>query len=398
MKLYSFTEQSYPDAWFKDAESLRVSLPSRHCDPEVASRLYNRYLDEWMLADELGLNIIVNEHHATATCMSASVHLTLAILARQTKRARLLGLGTPIANRNDPLRVAEEMSIIDVISRGRLEMGFIKGVPYEIVPSNARPVGVMDRFWEAHDLILKAMTTHDGPFSWEGEYFQYRSVNVWPRPYQQPHPPVWSTSSSPGSSRALGQRGHVIATVMTGYRAKTVFDDYRKGWKEAGRPQPTPLDRFGYMGFVAVGHSEAEGLRRAGQVKSYLETNTRVAEPYKNPPGFMAAADAAKLFQRVGWRGASHQMATKDGKPLGSAAQASVADTIAGGLMFAGTPDQVFDQVVDFYRAVGGFGHFLMMTQAGAMDHNDTVDSMTLFAREVMPRLEEFHAAAQLAA
>ena len=74
--------------------------------------------------------------------MSASVHLTLAILARQTKRARLLGLGTPIANRNDPLRVAEEMSIIDVISRGRLEMGFIKGVPYEIVPANARPVRV----------------------------------------------------------------------------------------------------------------------------------------------------------------------------------------------------------------------------------------------------------------
>ena len=58
------------------------------------------------------------------------------------------------------------------------------------------------------------------------------------------------------------------------------------------------------MGFVACGNSEAEGLRRAALVKSYLDTNTRVAEPYKNPPGFMAASDAAKLFQRVGWRGA----------------------------------------------------------------------------------------------
>ena len=66
--------------------------------------------------------------------------------------------------------------------------------------------------------------------------------------------------------------------------------------------------------------------------------------------------------------------------------------------MFAGTPDQVYDQVVDFYRAIGGFGHFLMMTQAGQMEHADTVDSMTLFAREVMPRLQDFHAAAQLAA
>jgi alkanesulfonate monooxygenase SsuD/methylene tetrahydromethanopterin reductase-like flavin-dependent oxidoreductase (luciferase family) len=152
------------------------------------------------------------------------------------------------------------------------------------------------------------------------------------------------------------------------------------------------------MGFVACGSSEAEGMRRAALVKSYLETNTRVAEPYKNPPGFMAAADAAKLFQRVGWRGPAHLMTTKDGKPLGSAASASVQETIAGGLMFAGTPDQVFDQIVDFYRGVGGFGQFLMMTQAGHMDHEDTVESMTLFAREVMPRLEDFHATAQLAA
>jgi alkanesulfonate monooxygenase SsuD/methylene tetrahydromethanopterin reductase-like flavin-dependent oxidoreductase (luciferase family) len=190
----------------------------------------------------------------------------------------------------------------------------------------------------------------------------------------------------------------VVATVMTGYRAKAVFDEYRKGWKEAGRSQPAPLDRFAYMGFVAVGKTEAEGLRRAELVKSYLQTNTRVAEPYKNPPGFMAANDSAKLFQKVGWRGPSHQMTTKDGKALGSAAQGSVADTIAGGLMFAGTPDQVYDQVVDFYQAVGGFGHFLMMSQAGQMEHADTVDSMTLFAREVMPRMQDFHAAAQLAA
>jgi len=257
---------------------------------------------------------------------------------------------------------------------------------------------VMDRFWEAHDLILKAMTSHDGPFSWEGEHFQYRSVNIWPRPYQQPHPPVWSTSSSPGSSRAFGARGHVVATVMTGWRAKNVFDDYRKGWKEAGRAQPTPLDRFAYMGFVACGTSEAEGLRRGALVKSYLETNTQVAEPYKNPPGFMAANDAARLFQRVGWRGPAHQMTTKDGKPLPSAAQGSLADTIAGGLMFAGTPTQVYDQIVDFYRSVGGFGHLLMMTQAGSMDHRDTIESMTLIAKEVMPRLAEFHAAEQLAA
>ena len=89
-------------------QSLRVSLPNRHCDPDVAADLYHRFLDEWMLCDELGINIFVNEHHSTATCMTASCTVTLGILARITKNVRLLGLGMPIANRPDPLRIAEE--------------------------------------------------------------------------------------------------------------------------------------------------------------------------------------------------------------------------------------------------------------------------------------------------
>ena len=75
---------------------------------------------------------MVNEHHSTATCMTVSVPMALAIIARETKRARLLSLGTPIANRPDPVRVAEEMAWLDVLSGGRLEMGLVKGAPYEI--------------------------------------------------------------------------------------------------------------------------------------------------------------------------------------------------------------------------------------------------------------------------
>jgi alkanesulfonate monooxygenase SsuD/methylene tetrahydromethanopterin reductase-like flavin-dependent oxidoreductase (luciferase family) len=186
MRIYHFTEQAYPEAW-SEPSSLRVTLPHSHCDPVVAADLFHRYHDEWMLADELGLDIMVNEHHATATCMSASANVTLGILARTTKRARLLALGIPLANRPDPLRIAEELSMVDVISRGRLEMGFVKGVPYEVPVANSNPVRMMDRLWEAHDFILKAMTTQDGPFNWEGEHFHYRNVNIWPRPCRAPN-------------------------------------------------------------------------------------------------------------------------------------------------------------------------------------------------------------------
>src|SRR5918911_43357 len=188
MQVWHFSEMAYHPAWPQLGESYRVIIPSRLYDPKVGADLYHRYLDEWALCDELGINIMVNEHHATATCSDSVCTIPLAILARETKKVRLLALGMPIGNRNDPIRVAEEYSIIDVISRGRLDMGFVKGVPFEISPANTNPADLVERFWEAHDLILKAMTTHDGPFNWEGTHFHYRSVNVWPRPYQLPHP------------------------------------------------------------------------------------------------------------------------------------------------------------------------------------------------------------------
>ena len=109
MKVYQFTEQPYPDAWSDHAVSLRVNLPNRKCDPNVAANLFHRYYDEWLLADELGYDIMLNEHHQTATCMSSTVIVALSVLARQTKRARLLVLGYPIGHRPDPLRVAEEL-------------------------------------------------------------------------------------------------------------------------------------------------------------------------------------------------------------------------------------------------------------------------------------------------
>jgi alkanesulfonate monooxygenase SsuD/methylene tetrahydromethanopterin reductase-like flavin-dependent oxidoreductase (luciferase family) len=282
--------------------------------------------------------------------------------------------------------------MIDVISRGRLEMGFVKGVPYEIHPANSMPVRHTERFWEAHDFILKALTTHDGPFSWEGEFFQYRNVNVWPRPFQQPHPPVWISANSVPSAIPIAKHGHVLGTVMTGYKAKALFDQYRKAWREAGKPEPVPLDRLCYAGFVGVGKTSAEGHRRGNLVMAYLRTNAIVGEAFKNPPGFIPAAPAAKMIKQTGTMSfLSHDLFTKDGRNLGAFSDADLQCTIDGGLMFTGTPDEVYAQMVDFYDTVGGFGHFLMMAQAGTMDYADTAENLTLFAREVLPRLVDFH-------
>ncbi len=388
MKVFHFTEQPYPDAWDPCAESLRITLPNALCDPKIAADLYHRYHDEWALADELGFELMVNEHHSTATCLSASCSITLAILARITKRAQLLALGVPLANRPDPVRVAEELAMIDVISRGRLLMGFVKGVPYEPPVANSNPVRMMDRLWEAHDLILEAMTNRDGPFRWEGKYFNYRNVNIWPRPWQQPHPPVWITATSPGSALAVGRKGHTLATFLTGYKTKVVFDQYRKGWAET-RDEAPPPDRFAYLALAAVGTSEGEGKRKAREVMRYLTTTGVVAEPFRNPPGYASIEDNVRMLRAAGSK-RERLVPTRTGAMVNIAGSPDVDDLIAAGLMFAGTPDQVYRQIVEFDQACGGFDNLLLMLQAGALDREDTEESLKLFAREVLPRLKEY--------
>ncbi|HEX4368279.1 MAG TPA: LLM class flavin-dependent oxidoreductase, partial [Rhodopila sp.] len=230
MRTWYFSEMAYHPAWDKGLArgSLRVNFPSENLDPVEAGTLLNRYLDEFALCDEVGLDIMVNEHHSTATCMTVSVPMALSVIARETKRARLLSLGNPIANRPDPVRVAEEMAWLDCLSGGRIEMGLVKGAPYEIAPANSNPGRLMRRYWEAHDLIIKALSTTTGPFSWEGEFYQYRAVNIWPRPIQQPTPPIWMTGMSVDTGTAAAERGHVVGTLLSGGLAKPMYAAYRK--------------------------------------------------------------------------------------------------------------------------------------------------------------------------
>ena len=388
MKVWHFSEMAYHPAWPQLEESYRVIIPSRLYDPKVGADLYHRYLDEWALCDELGINIMVNEHHATVTCSDSVCTIPMAILARETKKVRLLALGMPIGNRNDPIRVAEEYSMLDVISRGRIEMGFVKGVPFEISPANTNPAELMERFWEAHDLILKAMTSHDGPFNWEGTHFHYRAVNVWPRPWQQPHPPVWMPVGSPGSAMEAAERGMTIGVLNTGWvRTPPIYEAYRRRAVEAGR-EPI-LDRLAYMALIGVGTTREEGRRRADHILGYSRTSGIVAPQFMNPPGYAPAAQSAQALKTSGTGGfRAGRIQSRDGRAI-DPRKMTVDDAVDAGLCFAGTPDDVFDQLRAFYRHVGGFGHLLMMGQGGLLSHAETVANLELFSRDVMPRLGE---------
>lgn len=385
MKVWHSSENPYPPAWTADPETVRVTLPNRHFDPEVGARLINEYLDQWALCDEVGLNIMVNEHHSTSTCLTASVMLPLAILARETKKARLLALGAAIGVRSDPLLVAEELSYIDVISHGRLEMGLVKGVALELTPASVNPATLTERFWEAHDLVLKAMTSHDGPFNFEGDYFQYRNVNIWPRPYQQPHPAVWMTSFGPQSTIAIADHDYKLCAGLIALGTKKIFDAYRARYAETGRPAP-PVDNFGYLVLLGVGHTEAEGHARLKKIKGHFENNENVPAQFQNPPGY-APVELNVQMKRRGLKRSLFKT-SRDGKQV-NFVTASIPELIDAGAGIAGNPDQVFEQIRDLYNYLGGFGNLLAMMQGGYLAHEDTQDNIRLFAKEVLPRLQE---------
>ncbi len=195
----------------------------------------------------------------------------------------------------------------------------------------------MDRFWEAHDFIIKAMTTHDGPFNWESEHFHYRQVNVWPRPWQQPHPPVWSTTASKSNARVLGERGYVIAVLGSGYNTRSALRRLSRRLcrrpTTAPYPAPTvsPISRCSRSGTT-----RREARRRGELVADYLRTGSRVFPPFKNPPGYLSVDDNVQLMRGQ----VPERSFTKDGRVI-DMRTGSVQDLIDSVLMFCGTPDQV---------------------------------------------------------
>jgi alkanesulfonate monooxygenase SsuD/methylene tetrahydromethanopterin reductase-like flavin-dependent oxidoreductase (luciferase family) len=172
--------------------SVWVDLPNALYDPEKGHDLYNEYLDMLEYAEACGFDAIaVNEHHQNAYGMMPSPNIMAATLARRTSKAMLLVLGNSIVCYNPPTRIAEEFAMLDVISGGRLIAGFPVGTSMDInYCAGQNPATVRDKYREGHDLIIKAWTTRE-PFAFNGKYTKLRYVNLWPRPIQQPHPPVW---------------------------------------------------------------------------------------------------------------------------------------------------------------------------------------------------------------
>ncbi|GGC28472.1 monooxygenase [Siccirubricoccus deserti] len=389
---YPYVDKSITDA----ADSVRASLPNRLCDPKIAADLFHEVLDEFALCDELGMNVLCIEHHAGINSLIGSNPMITGILARQTKNVRVLSLGTLVSLRPDPVRVAEEYATADCLLRGRFEIGFVKSGGTEVASSNMQPVNNEERFWEAIDLVKKTLTSHDGPFSWEGKHYTHRHVNIWPGPYQRPHPRMWAATGDPRSAAEVGRRGMTHVLVLRGPEGtRKAYEAHRAARREAGLPKVT-TDNFAYAAMVYVGDTEEEGIEGGSKLLWFLNTSLKAAPQYnKFLPGAAPPQAAPGLYRTKPRADAGIAFANAE-KGVTSASQnaqklmgLTAQEAMQQGILFAGNPDSVHRQIMEFYDKVGGFGHLCLIGRSGFMTHAESKKGIRLFSNEVLPRLRE---------
>jgi len=379
---YPFVPQEILDR----ADSVRASLPNKYCDPNIAADLFEESLDEFLLCDDEGLNVVAIEHHAGINSLLGANPLLLGILARQTRKARILSLGTLISLRQEPVRIAEEYATADVISRGRLEIGFVKSGGSEMASNNANPVVNMERFWEAIDLITKTLTHQEGPFSWQGKHFTHRHVNIWPRPWQQPHPRMWAATGDPTTASEVGRRGMINVLVLRGAEeTNRAWAAYRRARAEAGLSK-VGTNHFAYAALVYVGDTHEEGVAIGSKLLWFLNTSLKSAPQFSRfLPGTVPSQFAPEVYRTANGNQLSASGAKNNRALIGISAE----EAMQRGILFAGSPDTVYQQILDFHGKVGGFDNLVMVGHSGFMTHTEAEKGIKRFAREVLPRLQE---------
>jgi alkanesulfonate monooxygenase SsuD/methylene tetrahydromethanopterin reductase-like flavin-dependent oxidoreductase (luciferase family) len=297
MHLMFFTERAYHAVPEDEVFRIRsfFGVPNKFFDAQKGSQLLNEYIDEKIQCDELGFDgMMLNEHHGTPFCMGAVMDVEASILARATKRARIVLLGNPMPVVGNPLRLAEELAMIDLLSKGRLVSGFIRGAGSEQLFNNANPAYNREYFDEAHDLIIAAWTK-PGPFRFEGKHFHYRFVNPWVLPLQKPHPPIWIPGLiSPETVVWCAKKRYPYVALATMLKPTLeLWNMYGKAAAELGY-QAGP-ENFGYLQPVFCAETD-EKAEEYGKAFMFGGGFSHFARPeWMFPPGYNSKEATRRL-------------------------------------------------------------------------------------------------------
>lgn len=343
----------------------------QHYDPEIAAETYQDHIEQFQLCEEVGFDgISLNEHHGSPYGLDNSPNVFLAYIAHATQRIKLTMLGNLLPIHGHPLRVAEELAMLDTLTRGRLIAGFVRGIPREPLVYSVPIHETRTRFNEAIEVILGAWTqdlfTHDGP------HYHYDSVDMWPRPYQQPHPPVWVGSISEESTRWIARNPalQIAVNFLPTPQVKRQLAIFREEAASVGRMIADADIIYGRHVFVAETQAEAERIARP-HVEYYFQH--LLHEINSAALGKLQKLNPEIDFDKI--------------KPPFDYGTSNLDNLKERGLLLVGTPDRVFRDLMDQYNEVGGFGTLLAMIRMGAMPQDVLLRCIRLIGEELIPKL-----------
>ncbi|MBT5459982.1 MAG: LLM class flavin-dependent oxidoreductase [Rhodospirillaceae bacterium] len=377
MQVHLFHLMPYADLdldFDKKYKSSWVVLSNSYFDPEKGKNLYNRYLDELEYGEELGFDgLCVNEHHQNAYGIMPSPIVTASALARTTKRAKIAVVGNAFGIREHPLTLAEEHAMLDCITGGRLISGMVRGIGCEYYSMGANPAFSHERFHEAHDLVIQAWTK-PGPFAFEGKHYHFEYVNVWPRVYQQPHPPIWCPSQ--GSFETIEWTAHPDRkyTYLQTYSPFTAVMKFMSMYRDMARKygyeaQP---EQLGWLAPIYVADTDEKAIDEA---RPHIEAfaNKFLKNPLEMllPPGYTSTASLRNIRKAK----------------AGLSVRQTIELLMESEVIIVGSPDTVREKLLNCQRKVA-LGNLLALLQFGTLPADLTKRNMDLFAAEVMPALQ----------
>jgi len=328
------------------------------------SQLYDEMLEQVELSESLGFDgAWFAEHHLADYSVMPSPNLVIAALARRTKRLRL-GALVNVLPLHQPLRFAEEIAMLDVLTGGRLDVGIGRGVPKDYTQYGLGQDTVQDRFIEAADILVGTLSQEH--FTYESEYWSYRDVTVRPRPIQQPHPPIFYGAST-ASLPMIVSRGWHLAQLRGALEDLVPrFELFRQLRQEAGLPADEGRAMVIRPIFVTDTDQEAWD-----QVTPAILRFWQVARDNHISDDDLRPEDLPTITARTnGFKGG-----------------ATLEDMDRMSMVLVGSPSTVARKVIDIARTAAPttlIGEFSISTLA----HSQVCRSLELFSREVMPRVQ----------
>ena len=372
-----------PDDFEDRYHSVWVDPPwSELADPERVGQYYNWTLDELIYADKMGMDgICVNEHHQNAYGFMPNPNVMGSVLARSTSDAALVQMGATLPTTHPPVRIAEEYAMLDCISGGRLIAGMPLGTSADANFSyGIPPIVQRERYREAHDLIVDAWT-RDEMFAFNGKYTQLRYVNVWPKPIQKPHPPIWVPGGGSSSTwDFVCEKGYCYC-YLSYYGNIFATKIMERFWE---RVEQNGLDtnpyRAGFLQLVAVSESDAQAEKDYEKhIQYFFNKCMAVAPEFQAAPGYQ---DYKSLVTRV------KQLSGGRAEQMGQWRDWKFKDFVDNQYVISGGPASVVDQLKDAVKRLR-VGNLMVLLHIGSMPHELTLKNIEMFSKEVLPHVHD---------